>query len=284
MLELISVSEDIIDDLQGAIHNIDCRELLKNLPDESVQMIFADPPFNLDLQYTKYKDKISEKEYFDWTESWISKCKRVLKPDGTIFVYNIPKNLVKTAPILEKYFVFQHWIAWNSSGRPAKLKLYPAHYGILFYTKNNDSKFYSVRYPHETCFKCGGFSRDYGGKQDKRHKFGPVVSDVWNDIHRSRHKEGKISDHPCQLPPHFVERLILMTTDEHDLVLDLFAGGGSAGIAAKHLGRNYIGAEIDNHYVVQSNRRIEKIGKTKDINDNYISLFDRKPVSIREVV
>jgi site-specific DNA-methyltransferase (adenine-specific) len=76
------------------------------------------------------------------------------------------------------------------------------------------------------------------------HQFGPLVSDVWTDIHRIRHKKRR-DEHPCQLPIHLLERLLLMSTDEEDIVLDPFVGTGTTAIAAKKLGRKFIGIDID---------------------------------------
>ena len=111
------------------------------MPADSVNMIFADPPFNLKKKYKSYKDNLSSDEYMEWTEKWLREACRLLRPDGSLFVYNIPRLLIQTAPILNQYMEFRHWIAWNSNGQPLGRTLQPAHYGILFYTKTRDNKF-----------------------------------------------------------------------------------------------------------------------------------------------
>ena len=267
----------------GKVHPVDCVELMRSMPANSVQMIFADPPFNLNKKYNSYKDNLEFSDYMEWTKSWIAESCRLLKDDGSLFIYNIPKLLVYTAPILNENLEFRHWIAWNSNGRPLGKTLQPAHYGILFYTKTRNSKFYDVRAPHLKCRKCGTHLKDYGGKERLRHPVGYQVSDVWNDIHRTRHNCRRIKNHPCQLPVHLIERLILMTTDENDAVLDPFCGGGSAAVAAKQMGRRYIGCDVDEEYASAANEKLARAKSAKGINGEYVSIYLGAVISIRDV-
>ena len=271
-----------IDDLVEQIHHTDCIELMLSMPSDSVSMIFADPPFNLKKKYRSYKDNLSFDQYMEWTKRWLKEACRLLKPDGSLFVYNIPKLLIHTAPILNQYAEFRHWIAWNSNGQPLGKTLQPAHYGILFYTKTRDSKFYDVRTPHKVCRSCKEYIKDYGGKKHLRHTFGYQISDVWDDIHRVRHSSKRIDHHPCQLPVHLIERLVLMTTDEDDIVLDPFCGGGSAAVASKQMGRKYIGAEIDEEYCHLARLEMRKANRIKN-KGVYTSMHLGKVVSMRDI-
>ena len=270
-----------LDAVMNTVVNDDCIEVMNRMPPESAQLIFADPPFNLDKKYGTYKDNLPFTQYMEWTGEWINAAARILKPDGTILLYNIPKLLTHTAPILNKLCEFRHWIAWNSGGKPLGKTLQPAHYGILFYTKNRRSKFYDVRAPHKKCRKCQAYYTDYGGKEYMRHPFGYQISDVWDDIHRVRHASKRINGHPCQLPVHLIERAILMTTDEDDLVVDPFCGGGSAAVAAKQMGRNYVGMEIDAYYQEQSQAKMD-VAEAIKVGDAYVSMHLGKIVSIRD--
>ena len=244
-------------------------------------MTFADPPFNLKKKYNSYKDSLEFKEYLDWCEKWISEMVRVTKPSGSIFVHNIPKWLTYFATILNKKADFKHWISWDAPTAPMGKTLQPSHYGILFYVKNlKKLKFYEVIYPHKRDRKTGYLLKDYGGKKAMLHPFGPLISDVWTDIHRIKHNKRR-DTHPCQLPIHLLERLILMTTDEKDLVLDPFIGTGTTAIAAKHLGRKYIGFEIDSKYVTIAKEKIEKTHNDSQIGDSWISFYLNEPRTIR---
>ncbi|MBU2539746.1 transcriptional repressor LexA [Patescibacteria group bacterium] len=237
----------------------DAIEELKKIPDDSADMTFADPPFNLNKKYGNYKDKRAAEDYIKWCEQWLTEMVRVTKPTGSIFVHNIPKWLVYFANHLNKIAIFKHWIAWDSMSIPLGKTLLPAHYGILFYTKiPKGFKFHELRSPHRKCRTCGQMIKDYGGKKSQINPYGTLLSDVWADIHRIRHSARR-DEHPCQLPEPLLERLILMSTNEGDVVLDPFIGAGTTALAAKRLGRNYIGIDIDPKYEKIVSDKLKKV-------------------------
>lgn len=165
---------------------------------------------------------------------------------------------------------------------PLGKTLLPAHYGVLFYTKQpKDFKFYEVRAPHKKCRVCDNYLKDYGGKKDQMHPFGALVSDVWTDIHRIRHNVRR-DEHPCQLPIHLLERIVLMSTDPGDIVLDPFLGTGTTAIAAKALGRHYIGLELDPMYKRIAEDKLAQVKPSK-YNGYYVSHYLGKIQSIRNI-
>ena len=248
-----------------------CLELLKEIPDESVDMTFADPPFNLKKKYTNYHDSLEFKEYLDWCDKWIFEMVRITKPTGSIFVHNIPKWLSYYNKFLNEYANFKHWISWNAPTAPMGKSLQPAHYGILFYVKDiKQTKIYELRMPHERERKSSYLKKDYGGKKAGMHPYGPLVSDVWTDIHRIKHNKYR-DEHPCQLPIPLLERLILMSTDENDIVLDPFMGTGTTSIAAKKLGRRYIGFDLNEEYKVICENKLEKVDSDSKIGSSWVS-------------
>lgn len=264
------------------INNIilgDCLEVMKKIPDESIDVTFADPPFNLKKSYHNYNDKKSNEEYLEWCKQWLSEMVRVTKPTGSIFVHNIPKWLIYFATYLNEAVIFRHWIAWDAMGAPLGKTLLPNHYGILYYVKSENYKFYDIRGLHKRCRVCNYILKDYGGKKDQMHQFGPIVSDVWTDIHRIRHKKRR-DEHPCQLPIHLLERLLLMSTDVGDIILDPFIGTGTTAVAAKRLGRRFIGIDIDSKYVETTKRKLEQAGPTI-INGCYVSIFLDNVITVR---
>ena len=219
----------------------------------------------------------------DWSKRWITEMVRVTKPTGSIFVHNVPKWLIYYASFLNDVAFFKNWIAWDALSRPVGKGLQLNHYGILYYVKDlKKNKFYKIRYPHKRCRKCGYLLKDYGGKKSLLHPFGPLVSDVWTDIHRVRHKKYR-DEHPCQLPIHLLERIILMSTDENDIVLDPFVGTGTTAIAAKRLGRRFIGIDIDEKYVnITKDKLLEESSNSK-IGDIWVSFYLNKIVTIRDI-
>lgn len=259
----------------------DCLKLFKSIPNNSVDCIFADPPFNLNKKYNSHIDKLVETEYLDWCKLWIDECLRVLKDSGFIFLHNIPKWLTFYANFLNYKAVFRHWISWEAMTAPMGKTLQPAHYGILFYSKTNDrSKFNEIRYPHKRDRK-GVLIKDYGGKKNILHPFGPLCSDVWTDIHRIRHSKYR-DEHPCQLPIHLLERIILMSSEENDIILDPFMGTGTTAIASKRLGRNFIGFEKDKKYCEIANKKVKSENFLSKIGECWVSFYLNEIVSLRE--
>ena len=264
----------------GKVIQGDALCVMEKIPDNSIDMTFADPPFNLKKTYNRYKDNKEVDEYLAWCTDWIHEMVRITKPSGSIFIHNIPKWLTFFATYLNEQALFKHWIAWNAMGAPRGRTLLPTHYGILWYVKSENFKFYDIRAPHARCRTCNGLYADYGGKKSIIHPYGTLVSDLWTDIHRIRHSKRR-DTHPCQLPEPLLERLILMTTDEDDIVLDPFAGTGTTSVAAEKLGRKHIGIDIDKDYVDISNSKLNKTNRTM-INGCYVSLFLKKIMTIRD--
>lgn len=260
----------------------DCIEQMKLIPDDSVDMAFADLPFNLGKQYASYSDGQDAAEYLDWCYEWLNEMVRVTKPTGSILVHNIPKWLTYFSAHLNSIAHFKHWIAWHAMSTPLGRTLFPTHYGILFYTKSAKGfKFYEIRAPHPKCRKCGEFHKDYGGKSDQRHPFGPLIGDVWTDIHRIRHSK-KRDPHPCQLPIHLMERLILMTTDPGDTVLDPFVGTGTTAIAARSLKRYCVGIDKDASYIEIAAKKRDA-AELKLYGNFYVSRHLNEVVTMRDI-
>lgn len=260
----------------------DCLILFEDIPDNSIDVTFADPPFNLKKKYSKYHDSLEFQQYLNWCEKWIKEIIRVTKPTGSIFIHNIPRWLTYYARFLNNLADFKHWISWDAPTSPMGKTLQPAHYGVLFYAKDAKRiKFYEIRYPHKRCRKCGYLLKDYGGKKETLHPFGPLASDVWTDIHRIKHNKYRDS-HPCQLPMHLLERIILMSSDEGDIVLDPFMGTGTTAIAAKRLGRKYIGFDIDEKYINITERKLEQDNTKSKIGSVWVSFFLNEVITIRD--
>jgi len=273
-------NREFFENLINKVVQGDSLEVMRKIPDNSVDVTFADPPFNLKKKYNSYYDEHEVEEYLSWCKKWLAEMVRITKPTGSIFVHNIPKWLIYFGFYLNEVATFRHWIAWDAMGSPLGKTLLPNHYGILYYVKSDEFKFYDIRMLHKRCRNCHYILQDYGGKKNQMHQFGPLISDVWTDIHRIRHKKRR-DEHPCQLPVHLLERLLLMSSDEGDIVLDPFVGTGTTAIAAKKLGRKFIGIDIDPKYVEITNKKLEEVEPTL-INGCYASIFLDKVATIRD--
>jgi len=259
--------------MENEIINDDCLNVLKDIPDNSFQVSFADPPFNLNKKYKNHNDKMDEGEYLDWCKNWLQELVRVTKDDGSIFIHHIPIWLFEYSSILSKISDFKHWISWDAPTSPMGKSLQPNHYGFLYFAKNKkNNKFYEIRSPHKRDRKSGYLSKDYGGKKSSIHPFGPLLSDVWTDLHRIKHNKYR-DEHPCQLPVSVLERIVLMSSDENDIIFDPFMGTGTTAIAAKRLGRKYFGIEKSKEYVQSSKRKLKMENKLSKFEDTYFSVY-----------
>lgn len=233
----------------GALFDGDCVKILPLLNNDTIDTVFADPPFNLGKQYgKKTNDNIPDVEYIAWCKKWLAECVRVLKPGGALFVYNLPKwNIPLGAYLSELEMQFRHWIAVEISAcLPIAGRLHPSHYSLLYYTKGKPKTFRRIRTPVITCRHCGGEVKDYGGHRKALNPNGLTLKDVWTDIPPVRHWKFKSKNRTANaLSTKLVNRVIQMTTLPGDLVLDPFGGSGTTFDCCERTERRWIGIEID---------------------------------------
>lgn len=237
----------------GTLYQGDCNVILAQIADDSVDMIFADPPFNLAKDYGgEFKDMMPDEHYLAWSKKWVDGCIRVLKPGGAFLLYNLPKwNIPLGAYMGEHGMTFRHWIAINIKfGLPIKGRLYPAHYSLLYYVKGEKPKtFHQLRTPIEVCRHCGKEIKDYGGHRNKMNPNGVNLTDVWSDIFPVRHWKFKSKKRGAnQLSTKLLWRAIQLTTDPGDVVLDPFGGSGTTYDVAEHMDRCWVGIELEKHH------------------------------------
>jgi len=246
--EYSAVFNKLNNDLVNVVYEGDAVKVLKEYPDNSIDLVFADPPYNIEKSYNVYDDEKAAEEYVNWCNKWLEEYTRILKPTGSLFILNLPRWSIYHADYLNKRLYLQNWIVWDSLAEP-RGKLLPAHYGLLFYTKSIagftfnykevgeiDARYYCRR---SVCIK----KRKKVGIDDKEQ-----LTDIWKDIHRIRHKRDR-DYHPCQLPEQLMERIIRLTTNKGDVVLDALAGTGTTALTALKLDRKYVAIDIDRDYI-----------------------------------
>ena len=192
------------------------------------------------------RDALEHREYLKWSFQWIDESIRVLAPGGALFIYILPRwGYHFAAHIEERGMRFRHWIALSMKGTfPRGRKLYPAHYAILYFTKGEPKTYNRLRLPIPACRHCGKDIKDYGGHRKYLNPAGLNLTDFWDDTAPARHQKFKARWHINELKPMIPTRCIAMTTNEGDVVLDPFGGGGSTYEAAQHLKRYWLGTEI----------------------------------------
>lgn len=249
----------------GELYNGDCIQVMKSIQNESVDLIFADPPFNLAKTYGEgIDDNLSTSEYLSWCYEWLSECIRILRPGGSLFVYNIPKWATYYSEYLNKRLTFRSWVALDMKfSLPLSGRLNPTHYALLYYVKGlKPNVFHNPRIPIQTCRHCGGEIKDYGGYKNRMNPSGVNVSDVWLDIYPVRHKNTKNRAYN-ELPVKMLDRIISMSTNPGDVVFDPFGGSGTTYAVSEILGRRWIGSELGNCTVITD--RLANLGKDRKL-------------------
>lgn len=258
----------------GLLYQEDCLKFLKSITTDSIDMIFADPPFNLGKDYgEKINDQVSDQDYLNWSKAWILESIRVLKPGGSLFIFNLPKWCIEYGAYLNQQgMLFRHWIACRMpKAFPRGKRMSPAHYSLLYYTKGEPTVFNKIYTPIQVCRHCGGEIRDYGGHRKKLNPQGINLMDIWDvpeevwqdadycdsnqerlwtdleeiwsDIPPVRHRQHK-NRTANELAPIMLERVIAMTTNPHQIVVDPFGGSGTTYYAAEKLHRYWLGTDI----------------------------------------
>jgi site-specific DNA-methyltransferase (adenine-specific) len=233
----------------GALFAEDCLKALPKIQDGVIDTVFADPPFNIGKQYRENtNDRLSEKQYLAWCRDWVKECVRVLKPGGSLFVYNLPKwNISIGAYLNDLGMEFRHWISIEISAcLPIPGRLHPSHYSLLYYSKGKPKTFRRIRTPILTCRHCGGEVKDYGGHRDAMNPKGVTLKDVWTDIPPVRHWKFKSKNRTANaLSTKILDRVVEMSTLPGDLVLDPFGGSGTTFVVCEGKHRHWLGMEID---------------------------------------
>lgn len=242
----------------------DCMDLLKQIPDNSINLIITSPPYNIGKEYEK-KAKIND--YYNWQRDIIRECYRVLKNDGNIcwqignYVDNgevIPLDLLLYPIFTELKMKMRNRIIWHfGHGLHASKRFSGRHETIMWFTKSDDYFFnldpvrIPQKYPNKRYFKGdkkGELSCNPNGKNP---------SDVW-DIPNVKNNHVEKTEHPCQFPVGLVERLVLSMTKENDIVFDPFLGSGSSFVASILNNRKCVGSEMEERYIDIAKDRINK--------------------------
>ncbi len=253
----------------GTLWQADCLKWLPTVASDSVDLIFADPPFNLGKDYgAGIDDERPEEGYLRWCREWCDELVRVLAPGGSLFLYNLPRWNVHLAAHLDGPLTFRHWIAIDIKfSLPIRGRLYPSHYALLYFCKGPRPRvFHPPRQPLETCRHCGGELKDYGGYKNRMNPRGVNLTDVWRDIPPVRHRRHK-NRGANELSLKLLDRVLDIGSEEGDLVLDPFGGAGTTFAAAALKGRRWMGCELGNTAAIET--RLAEPGEDARLLDRW---------------
>ena len=267
--------------LLSSIQNGDCLKLLKNIPEKSFDLIFADPPYNMQIGdklrrpddskvngvYDKWDQFESFQHYDEFSLKWLKECKRILKDNGSIWVIGSYHNIFRLGYHLQNlnYWILND-IIWRKNNPMPNFRgtrFTNAHETLIWASKNKNSK-YTFNYQSLKCLN------------DDLQMRSDWLFPICNGKERLKKNGKKI--HSTQKPESLLHRIILATTNKGDIIFDPFLGTGTTAVVAKMLGRNYFGIEKDKKYFKAANLRIKN---TKIIEDNYLDTIKNKKSSPR---
>lgn len=256
----------------------DTFEVLKNVEDESIDLIIVDPPYNLRKNYhgNIFTEK-DNKTYEKYTRTWIEMVKDKLKKDASMYVCCDWKSSLIIGPILLEYFNVRNRITWQrEKGRGSKNNWKNSMEDIWYVSKSDDFTFNIDKLKQRkrvlAPYKEDGKAKDWKEGDDGKYR-DTYPSNFWDDISIPFWSMEENTGHPTQKPEKLIAKLILASSNEGDLILDPFAGSCTSSVTAKKLNRRYIGIEQNELYVAWGEKRLENAKKNPTIQGYEDGIF-----------
>ena len=260
--------------LDGIRDQIFCQDVfaaLPNLPDQCVDLMFADPPYNLTKSFNDRKfRKTSLDDYAEWLDSWLARTVRILKPTASIYICGDWRCSAAIQRIGEKYFIPQNRITWErEKGRGAKSNWKNCSEDIWFFTVSENYYFNvdAVMLKRQVIAPYtdrNGDPKDWTETENGRFRV-THPSNLWTDLTVPYWSMPENTDHPTQKPEKLLAKIILASSKAADLVFDPFNGSGTTTVVAKKLGRHYLGIEIDETYCCLAQKRLDLVSADRTI-------------------
>lgn len=236
-------------------------EVLDYLPQQFVDLLFVDPPYNLSKSFNgRAFSQMSPAEYETWLESWLGPLTKTLKPTASIYICGDWQSSAAIQRVAQKYFVAQNRITWErEKGRGAKANWKNASEDIWFCTMSQSYAFNveAVKLKRQVIapYTENGRPKDWAETEHGRFRL-TYPSNLWTDLTVPFWSMPENTDHPTQKPEKLLAKIILASSNPGDVVLDPFLGSGTTSVAAKKLGRRYVGIEIDETYCCLAEKRL----------------------------
>lgn len=248
--------------------NGDAFLVLKKMPADTFDMLFADPPYNLTKKFGKeaFKQSTSD-EYESWLDSWIKTCVPLLKATASIYICGDWRSAAAIQRIGSRYFRLRNRITWErEKGRGAKANWKNAAEDIWFFTVSGEYTFNldAVKQRRRVLapYRENGKPKDW----DEEGKFRDThPSNIWTDITVPFWSMPENTDHPTQKPEKLLAKIILASSNEGDHILDPFAGSGTTAVVARKLGRHFTAIESDEEFCLLAAKRLELAETDKSI-------------------
>lgn len=241
----------------------DLFSIINFLPDNFIDLLFIDPPYNLNKVFNSVKFKeVSIHEYEKWMDSWLSKLMRLLKPTASVYICGDWKNSSAIFNVGTKYLKVKNRICWErEKGRGSKSNWKNCTEDIWYFTVSENFTFNldevklkrKVLAPYKS---SEGKPKDWN-HEDKGNFRITHPSNIWTDVTVPFWSMPENTDHPTQKPEKLLAKIILASSNQGDLVFDPFIGSGTASVVAKKLKRNYCGIELDEKFAGLSIKRLK---------------------------
>ncbi len=278
------------------LHKIDCLEGLRALPAGSVDLAFADPPFNIGYEYDAYDDRRGDDDYLDWSRRWIGEVARVLAPDGAFWLAIGDEFAAELKVIAhrESGLAMRSWVVWYYTfGVHCERKFTRSHAHLIYFVKDPKNFAFhaeAIRVPSARQLIYADARANPKGRlpddtwilrpQDVPDGF-PADGDTWNVSRVCGTFKERAGWHGCQMPEQILGRIIRACSDPGDLVLDPFAGSGTTLAVARKLGRRAVGFEISADYAARASARLDAAAPGQPLDGNetphVIPVRQRKP-------
>lgn len=242
----------------------DALAVLSRLPSATIDLAFADPPYNIGKKFCDFHDRwASDIQYVEWAYQWLTQVIRVLKPTGSLYVMTSTQSMPYFDIFLRDKLTVMSRIVWHydSSGVQAKTYFGSTYEPILFCVK--DPMTYTFNADAIKVEAKTGAQRkliDYRKPVPTRYNAQKIPGNVWS-FHRVRYRMPEYEEHPSQKPEALLERIILASSQPGQTILDPFAGAFTASAVAKRLGRKSISIESQEEYIKIGIRRV--LGETQ---------------------
>lgn len=250
-----------------------CQNLfdaLPHLPDRFVDLLFIDPPYNLDKSFNgRAFTRMALPDYETWVESWLSPLVRILKPAASVYICGDWQSSAAIQRAAQKYLVVRNRITWErEKGRGAKTNWKNAAEDIWFCTVSNRYTFNvdAVKLKRRVLapYTANGLPKDWKASRQGRFRL-THPSNLWTDLTVPFWSMPENTDHPTQKPEKLLAKIILASSNPGDVVFDPFLGSGTTSVVAKKLGRRYAGIEQDEIYCCLCEKRLEMAASDRRI-------------------
>ncbi len=258
--------------IENKIINQDLFQILDYLPENFVDLLFIDPPYNLDKNFSinqnskNYFKALKPEQYKEWFEGWLVKLLKILKPHTSVYICSDWRSTYLIQDVAQKYLKIQNRITWErEKGRGAKSNWKNCSEDILFCTVSDDFVFNADKVKLKRRV-IAPYRDENGNPKDWKDGFRLTYpSNIWTDISVPFWSMPENTDHPTQKPEKLLAKIILASSNEGDFVFDPFLGSGTTAVVAKKLNRKFSGVEIDEYYCCVAEKRLKLAEEDKSI-------------------